>query len=282
MCMRFYISIARWTSNPGSGGRSCGPQPCGEPALPGQLHEGKPYTTSPVEVPMYTRPWLMTGPLYVFPGRVTFQSSRPVAASYACRIPIASGMKMTPPAAAAAENDPVEGLPAVGVVPCVHPYEARGEAHRAGFPLQSLNNRTGAGRSERRLGISRATQQAGGPGSRNRADRRLRFPLHGDRDRPAVELDPRDLDRVHDARRHIDEDRGTHADLERPRSDDSSFLKSRVPHRVSLAPGRGRREVHLGQAGPDVGGPNRVPILQPCSVVGSGGGVADRLAPPRF
>ena len=80
MCMRFYISIARWTSNPGSGGRSCGPQPCGEPALPGQLHEGKPYTTSPVEVPMYTRPWLMTGPLYVFPGRVTFQSSRPVAA----------------------------------------------------------------------------------------------------------------------------------------------------------------------------------------------------------
>src|SRR5207249_7189867 len=89
MCIRFYISIFRWTSNPGSGGRSCGPRPGGEPTLPGhQLQEGKPYTTSPVEVPMYTRPWLMTGPLYVFPGRVTFQSSTPVAAIVRTQDPV--------------------------------------------------------------------------------------------------------------------------------------------------------------------------------------------------
>src|SRR2546428_5474417 len=99
-----------WPSSSGTGGRCCGARAGAEPDLPGQLHEGQAYTPRPVEVPMYTRPWLMTGPLYVFPGRVTFQSSRPVAASYACRIPIASGMKMTPPAAAAAENDPVEGF----------------------------------------------------------------------------------------------------------------------------------------------------------------------------
>src|SRR3989454_3794194 len=69
----------------------------------------------------------------------------------------------------------------------------------------------------------------------------LGLPLDGDRDRAAVELDPCDLDRIHDPARHVDEDRRSHADLERPRSDNASFLKSRVTHRVSLAPGRGRR-----------------------------------------
>src|SRR2546421_5969426 len=59
----------------------------------------------------------------------------------------------------------------------------------------------------------------------------LRFPLHGDRDGPAVELDPRDLDRVHDPGGHFDEDRGSHANLERPGSDDPGFLKSGVAHR---------------------------------------------------
>src|SRR5205807_8014892 len=59
----------------------------------------------------------------------------------------------------------------------------------------------------------------------------LRFPLHGDRDGPAVELDPRDLDRVHDPGGHVDEDRGHHANLEGPGSDDPGFLKSREAHR---------------------------------------------------
>src|SRR3989454_2013834 len=69
----------------------------------------------------------------------------------------------------------------------------------------------------------------------------LRVPFHGDWDRAAVELDPRNFDRVDDPARHVDEDRRSHADLERPCSDNASFLKSRVTHRVSLAPGRGRR-----------------------------------------
>src|SRR3989440_3771643 len=69
----------------------------------------------------------------------------------------------------------------------------------------------------------------------------LGLPLHGDRDRAVVELDPCDFDWIHDPARHVDEDRRSHADLERPRSDNASFLKSRVTHRVSLAPGRGRR-----------------------------------------
>ena len=50
-------------------------------------------------------------------------------------------------------------------------------------------------------------------------------------DRPAVELDPGDLDRVDDSRRQVDEDRGSHADLQRAGSDDSGFLKSSVAHR---------------------------------------------------
>src|SRR5205807_9538405 len=57
------------------------------------------------------------------------------------------------------------------------------------------------------------------------------LPLHSDRDGPAVEFDPRDLDRVHDPGGHVDEDRGPHANLEGPGSDDPGFLKSRVAHR---------------------------------------------------
>src|SRR5438094_10515260 len=57
------------------------------------------------------------------------------------------------------------------------------------------------------------------------------LPLHSDRDGPAVEFDPRDLDRVHDPGGHVDEDRAPHANLEGPGSDDPGFLKSRVAHR---------------------------------------------------
>src|SRR5206468_6218814 len=78
----------------------------------------------------------------------------------------------------------------------------------------------------------------------------LGLPLHGDRDRAVVELDPCDFDRIHDPARHVDEDWRSHADLERPRSDNASFLKSRVTHRVSLAPGRGRRgRLSIGRGG---------------------------------
>src|SRR5438552_4860038 len=69
----------------------------------------------------------------------------------------------------------------------------------------------------------------------------LRLTLHRDRNRSAVELNPRNLDRIHDPARHVYENRRSHADLERSRSDNASLLKSRVTHRVSLAPGRGRR-----------------------------------------
>src|SRR5256712_5837384 len=79
------------------------------------------------------------------------------------------------------------------------------------------------------------------PGMHRLRPEGLRVPFHGDWDRAAVELDPRNFDRVDDPARHVDEDRRSHADLERPRSDNASFLKSRVTHRVSLAPGRGRR-----------------------------------------
>src|SRR3989442_3007023 len=81
------------------------------------------------------------------------------------------------------------------------------------------------------LGSERCPSPSGGLG----------LPLDGDRDRAAVELDPCDLDRIHVPARHVDEDRRSYADLKRPRSDNASFLKSRVTHRVSLAPGRGRR-----------------------------------------
>src|SRR2546421_997504 len=57
------------------------------------------------------------------------------------------------------------------------------------------------------------------------------LPLHGDRDGPAVELDPRDFNWVHDPGGYVDEDWGPHANLERPGSDDPGFLKSGVAHR---------------------------------------------------
>src|SRR5205807_2177543 len=63
------------------------------------------------------------------------------------------------------------------------------------------------------------------------------LPLHGDRDGPAVELDPRDLNRVHDPGGHVDEDRGPHANLEGPGSDDPGFLESPSPFVTS-----GRRD----------------------------------------
>src|SRR2546422_10642617 len=78
----------------------------------------------------------------------------------------------------------------------------------------------------------------------------LGLPLHGDRDRAAVELDPCDFDRIHDPARHVDEDRRSHADLERPRSDNASFLKSRVTHRCPShrAAGEGGR-LSIGRDG---------------------------------
>src|SRR3972149_10360262 len=69
----------------------------------------------------------------------------------------------------------------------------------------------------------------------------LHLPLHGKRYGPAVELDPRDFDWVHDPGGHVNQDRGTHADLERSGSDDSGLLKSRVAHR-GLAPGSGAKD----------------------------------------
>src|SRR3989449_9979212 len=91
----------------------------------------------------------------------------------------------------------------------------------------------------------------------------LGLPLHGDRDRAVVELDPCDFDRIHDPARHVDEDRRSHADLERPRSDNASLLKSSVTHRCPShrAAGEG---VDYRSGGTAVGGPNRVPVLQPC------------------
>src|SRR2546422_6015871 len=91
----------------------------------------------------------------------------------------------------------------------------------------------------------------------------LGLPLHGDRDRAVVELDPCDFDRIHDPARHVDEDRRSHADLERSRSDNASLLKSRVTHRCPShrAAGEG---VDYRSGGTAVGGPNRVPVLQPC------------------
>src|SRR5207247_1730042 len=55
----------------------------------------------------------------------------------------------------------------------------------------------------------------------------LRLTLHRDRNRSAVELNPRNLDRTHDPARHVNENRRSHADLERSRSDNASLLKSR-------------------------------------------------------
>src|SRR5437870_9555593 len=91
----------------------------------------------------------------------------------------------------------------------------------------------------------------------------LGLPLHGDRDRAVVELDPCDFDWIHDPARHVDEDRRSHADLERPRSDNASLFKSRVTHRCPShrAAGEG---VDYRSGGTAVGGPNRVPVLQPC------------------
>src|SRR2546426_10605829 len=91
----------------------------------------------------------------------------------------------------------------------------------------------------------------------------LGLPLDGDRDRATVDLDPCDLDRIHDAARHVAEDRRSYADLERPRSDNASLLKSRVTHRCPShrAAGEG---VDYRSGGTAVGGPNRVPVLQPC------------------
>src|SRR2546427_4876449 len=91
----------------------------------------------------------------------------------------------------------------------------------------------------------------------------LGLPLHGDRDRAVVKLDPCDFDWIHDPARHVDEDRRSHADLERPRSDNASLLKSSVTHRCPShrAAGEG---VDYRSGGTAVGGPNRVPVLQPC------------------
>src|SRR2546426_12106077 len=91
----------------------------------------------------------------------------------------------------------------------------------------------------------------------------LRLPLDGDRDRATVELDPCDLDRIHDSARHVDEDRRSHADLERSRSDNASLLKSRVTHRCP-SPRAAGEGVDYRSGGTAVGGPNRVPVLQPC------------------
>src|SRR6266704_4945558 len=91
----------------------------------------------------------------------------------------------------------------------------------------------------------------------------LRLAFHGDRDRAAVELDPCNFNRIHDPARNVDEDRRSHADLERSRSDNASLLKSRVTHRSPShrAAGEG---VDYRSGGTAVGGPNRVPVLQPC------------------
>src|SRR2546430_5764088 len=69
----------------------------------------------------------------------------------------------------------------------------------------------------------------------------LRLSLHSNRDGGAVELQPCNLNGIYDSCWDVDENRRPHADLQRPRSDDSGLLKSRVAHRGSLAPGRGRR-----------------------------------------
>src|SRR5712691_10237152 len=69
--------------------------------------------------------------------------------------------------------------------------------------------------------------------------------LYREGDGSAIELDPRDFNRVDDARGHIDEDRGSHADLQCPSSDDPGFFKSRVTHRGPRA-GPRRRSVLEG------------------------------------
>src|SRR5439155_23570132 len=85
------------------------------------------------------------------------------------------------------------------------------------------------------------THRAAASGTWPRPGTGLHLTFHGDWNRSAVELNPRNLDRIHDPARHVDYNRRSHADLERSRSDNASLLKSRVTHRVSLAPGRGRR-----------------------------------------
>src|SRR5439155_18669 len=85
------------------------------------------------------------------------------------------------------------------------------------------------------------THQAAAFGGWLRPGMGLRLTLHRDWNRSAVELNPRNLDRIHHPARNVNENRRSHTDLERSRSDNASLLKSRVTHRVSLAPGRGRR-----------------------------------------
>src|SRR5919197_2323589 len=88
------------------------------------------------------------------------------------------------------------------------------------------------------------------------------LPLDRDRDRPVVELDPSHLDGIHDPRRDVDEDRRAHADLQGSGSDNSGLLESRVAHHGASRRAAGQRKSQ--EAGPAVGGRNRVPLLQPC------------------